>query len=919
MKKLLVSLCVYFCCSAIVSAKTDVSLQKTRGGYLFEFDLPKYDLVMVNTLGLQVGDVSGADLYYSIRGSDFFSNSLETLGRPQIPAITFFMAVAGPADIPSFEVVTSVEEVRVLPRHILPAQKPWPKNQPASERTFDIDAGYYRSAGVRGPVAQVSEAFQVRGVYAVRVDILPFLYNPLEKKLTVIKNMTLKINTALNAKYTTMDSKEMQNHLKYLLVNYKDAVNEVPDRILNDLYLIITPAKFESALAQFVSFRQKRFTVKLVTTATAGTNAAAIETFIRNHSPKPTFVLLVGDVADVPGKSSTSYTDHYYACPASGSTPDKFVGRFSATNETELANMIKKTIAQETNMAAIPQKAVLTGGKDAGSGSIAEGTHNYVINTYLSKDGYACTKLYTNSDNSATEDKWKAAVNGGVTWNIYSGHGGQTSWAVGAWSVNAADINALSNTIYPFSYAFACYTGDYEGTCVSESWIRAEKGAVTHLGSVLTSNWGGDDDLERAMFDGIYSTTNPQTTIGASMCAGKKACTKTYNEQYNLMGDPACNAFPVQTGPYIGVTFPNGGQELEQGTTQTILWSDNIDGNVKIELLKAGSVAEVLAATTPSDGNFDWKVPVSSGTDYKIKITSVDSTALFDQSDQNFSIISEYILTCPYVQTFDTLDTGKLILPKKWEQSAADDFDWMVWKNKTPTKEADQGAATGPNADNTSGSGKYIYVESSSSPFNGNPGKKVDFMTPKFFLKNANNPKLHFWYHMFSNNQGVDEMGELHLDICVDGTWKSDVFTVSKNQGDKWIEKIVDLNPYKGDRVIFRFRAITGTGWASDICIDDFKVLSEGNDIHATINRPAAFDLNYVQSGIRFQVPESAGTNRVTVLLYNVHGRAVRTLVDCALAAGAYSIPLDNVAAGLYVVSMKAHGYARTMSIVVAR
>ena len=56
---------------------------------------------------------------------------------------------------------------------------------------------------------------------------------------------------------------------------------------------------------------------------------------------------------------------------------------------------------------------------------------------------------------------------------------------------------------------------------------------------------------------------------------------------------------------FATVTLPNGGEEIEQGTTYEIEYDNNLDGNVKIELLKGGSVAQVLAASTPSNGIFE--------------------------------------------------------------------------------------------------------------------------------------------------------------------------------------------------------------------------------------------------------------------------------------------------------------------------
>ncbi|MHA2029649.1 MAG: Ser-Thr-rich GPI-anchored membrane family protein, partial [Candidatus Kariarchaeaceae archaeon] len=88
------------------------------------------------------------------------------------------------------------------------------------------------------------------------------------------------------------------------------------------------------------------------------------------------------------------------------------------------------------------------------------------------------------------------------------------------------------------------------------------------------------------------------------------------------------------------VTIPNGGESWQQGTTHTISWSDNLNDNVKIELFKAGVFDSEITSSTPSNGSFQWNIPinVAPGTDYKVKVTNSDNASVFDFSDANFEI-----------------------------------------------------------------------------------------------------------------------------------------------------------------------------------------------------------------------------------------------------------------------------------------
>jgi len=925
-RALFTAVCI-FLCSGILRAKAVVELQKSSDGYVVQFEVPQWQVEKVDTLGLAGMTGYGGELFARIRVGDY--DFAETVGKPQLPALHFYMALTSLNQAPSFEVLDLMEQSVTLTNRYFPAQTPWVKTQTAAQRRFAIDKEYYASAGQRGPVASVEEVFDIRGVPCALIRVSPFHYNPAENKVVVAKKFTLRILTSTAAKHPGVDSKVFESFLKYVTVNYNSAVEPMSNPGARGDYVIITAPAYESALSEFVNFRKKRFNVKLVTTSQSGTNAADITNYIKGLSPTPSFLLLVGDVADIPSSNSSKVTDLYYSSTTGDYQPEIMTGRFSVTSTTELSNIVAKTIFMETKLGTIAKKILFIGGVDASNGYIAERTHNYVCSSYTVKAGYENIKKYCNTT-TVTKSEITTALNSGVIFNVYSGHGSQTSWGAGDFTLSGSDLKSLTNTTsYPFTYGFACLTGTYSNSeCYTEACIRAKNGPVIGVGASISTSWGPDDYVERGIFDGLFSTSNPQTSAAASLNAGKMRNTsskQTYFECYNLMGDPALELMPLNLDPFISLSSPNGGEEWEQGTTQNILWNDNIDGNVKIDLLKGGALKETLAASTQSDGSFEWKIAAGydPGTDYKIKITSIDSTALFDQSDQNFSITQEYYIVCPYIQTFDTLDTGKTILPQKWEQGAADDFDWLVWKNKTPTKVPEQGAATGPDADHTSGKGNYIYVESSSSPFNGNPGKKVDLSTPKFNYKALNSPKLSFWYHMFSNNSGTDEMGELHLDICVDGTWQNDVFTVSKNQGDAWKEKVVDLNQYNGDRVIFRFRAITGTGWASDVCIDDFKIDATIPIHTAGGMETSSAALTFYNSRIHFQVPHNSGFNAVKIRLFNSQGKLVETVLNRALKAGTHSVRLDtanrNLAAGVYVLTMEAGSYTRAVNIVISK
>ncbi len=284
----------------------------------------------------------------------------------------------------------------------------------------------------------------------------------------------------------------------------------------------------------------------------------------------------------------------------------------------------------------------------------------------------------------------------------------------------------------------------------------------------------------------------------------------------------------VYTDPYLKLRTPNGGEEFEQFSTQTIRWGSNVDEPVDVILLKGGTPVDTLAAAIPNSGKFEWQIPedMEIGSDYSIKVASINTDSLKDESDANFSVIREnLIIDFPFIETFDSY-TSETDVVGKWEQRSDDDMNWLLLQGATPSKLHPQGGGTGPDGDH-SGSGNYLYVEATS-----NFGNNTVIETPMFSLQNLLNPKLIFWVHMFSRD---GNMGDFALHAVVDGVEHRDILTLNGDHGDMWFKQEVDLTPYKGKRVKLIFGGTAGTNYDSDICIDDIgidgEVLPEYTDL----------------------------------------------------------------------------------------
>jgi hypothetical protein len=85
----------------------------------------------------------------------------------------------------------------------------------------------------------------------------------------------------------------------------------------------------------------------------------------------------------------------------------------------------------------------------------------------------------------------------------------------------------------------------------------------------------------------------------------------------------------------IGVTAPSFTSNWTKGGSYTILWNDNVEENVKIELFNNSTFISTITSSTTSDGSYDWTVPttLAAGTSYRIKITSTTNSSISSFSD----------------------------------------------------------------------------------------------------------------------------------------------------------------------------------------------------------------------------------------------------------------------------------------------
>jgi hypothetical protein len=152
----------------------------------------------------------------------------------------------------------------------------------------------------------------------------------------------------------------------------------------------------------------------------------------------------------------------------------------------------------------------------------------------------------------------------------------------------------------------------------------------------------GDESLVSPIVSSIESIS-PYTWIvpESGLAEGIDYKIKISSVDQPELYDMSNSNFSISEGS-ITIAFPNDDNvRLDAGEQYTVTWTDNVSGDVKIELLRNGAEHSTIIESTPSDGSKNWDIPfdIESDTTYKIKITSLDNENIFDFSDNNFTIV----------------------------------------------------------------------------------------------------------------------------------------------------------------------------------------------------------------------------------------------------------------------------------------
>ena len=593
MKKLL-SFSTLMVSILFLSAQSYTIRQNTMSKLAIEFTTPK----------LQSSVVKAGDARYTSLTMDGYDNSTK-VGFPSLPELTKLIEIPLCEEIHVNIVSADYEEYDAAALNVLypvmPCQPSCSKSD-TGERPFNMNEAVYRTDAFYASQPEVVTAHKIgtmRDVTIANVIVSPVTYNPVTNKIHVYSHIEVEI-TYENANIpATLEMKDkyhspMFHTAKEAVINPMNTRNEF--NITPIKYLIIAHDMFANneQLMAFVNWKKRiGYLVEVAYTSTTGTTTTAISNYIQAEyanataeNPAPTFLLLIGDVEQIPAFTGTQNhkTDLYYATWTSGDhLPDCYYGRFSAQDISQLLPQIEKTLMYEQYTMPDPSylgKAVLIAGNDdTWAPTHLNGQINYIFDNYINTTSttHNYTTVYKHLyDCSSEAATIRQEISAGCGWVNYTAHGSGYGWNEPAFTCD--HVPYMNNADkYGFMIGNCCLSCTFANPeCFAEAVLRAaNKGAVGYIGGSDITYW--DEDFYWSVgfrstinanptynanglgaYDRIFHTHGENhnawvTSIAGYMTAGDLAVEGSssdlkqyYWEAYHLMGDPSLK-------PYMGI------------------------------------------------------------------------------------------------------------------------------------------------------------------------------------------------------------------------------------------------------------------------------------------------------------------------------------------------------------------------------
>jgi len=514
---------------------------------------------------------------------------LQEVGKPAMPSHIDLIAIPEGAD---YKLVVSHDVALVKSGfHIYPALKPAVDTEGAPEPEFEIDRDFYKTDALypSEPV-RIKEIITIRGLRYAMVEISPVQYNPATGQLFMHQNLNFEMQFSGANRFIdcSQHSRKAMDLLCNLPLNTKSLKQEEKQYFAgktNPLttgnhkdYIIITHANFLAAADSLARWkRQMGYSVEVVsqTSWTAAQVRNAVHSRYSNWSPKPDYMVIIGDnqfvpteMYSTPGNNDPFGSDLYYVCMdgAGDYVPDMAKGRISANSAADALMQVSKMINYERN--PINDSSFYQNGlncaqfQDDNNDGYADRRFAHTsenIRDYTIGKGYNVQRIYYASSNctplhynngyysngqsipavlkKSNGYAWnggandiKNAINAGKFYVFHRDHGysGGYGWAHPYFVNNS--IGTLSNgNKLPVVFSINCHTGEFtQSSCFAETFMRKTNGgAVGVVAASYYSYSGHNDGFSIGLIDAIWSNPGLIPVFGSGGISNPNVNTHT--------------------------------------------------------------------------------------------------------------------------------------------------------------------------------------------------------------------------------------------------------------------------------------------------------------------------------------------------------------------------------------------------------
>lgn len=538
--------------------------------------------------------------------------SLVNSGKPELPSFGRYVQI--PADCGyKMTFKTPRKPAKIEGVVIAPAQEKMTDGVGKHELEFD-EALYASDKLYPKDMISVTGPLLIDGYNALLVHVCPFQYKPKSQQLLAYPRVDVAITLTPGASKTkTEGSAESREAFGNLFLNpgrdigrrVNLPIGPLLPLLIGPELLIVYATPFADAAKRLAAWKNHRgliteileFKDDISTPAKAQAALAALKTSIRNRRSSPRsglrYVLLMGDVDDIPTQESTlgNSTDYYCSTQTDyvpGQTipvPWLALGRIPMRTAAEALSVVDQIVAYEKTPPTDPayyHRFVCAGYFQTSLNSAGQAVdgRDYVftvetIRAFLTAQGFDAERVYT-CDRTITPQHPLIYKNGtpvpadvvaaimnapGATQRLldtfteghlligHRDHGDVDGWYMPP--LKLADLDRITGTMPSIVYSVNCLTGTFNQTttneCFAEKLLRLPGTAPTLIASTELSNTWLNNAMILGLYDAMYGGLVP-TFPGSTV---------SYPIRFNRFGDILNYA-----RSYVRLVFASQGNEV---------------------------------------------------------------------------------------------------------------------------------------------------------------------------------------------------------------------------------------------------------------------------------------------------------------------------------------------------------------------